>query len=150
MTRRLLARLRASLADETGSIAAWVIITAGVFALLIGLAVDVSGQVRARQHAYMVAGEAARAGTGQVSADSAMGGDTIAVDPAAAADAASAYLAASDVTGTVTITGGGTILEVVTSDTYDPRFLGTFGVGPLTVGGHAQARLVRVMDGSEQ
>ena len=74
----------------------------------------------------------------------------IAVDPAAAADAASAYLAASDVTGTVTITGGGTILEVVTSDTYDPRFLGALGVGPLTVGGHAQARLVRVMDGSEQ
>ena len=50
-------------------------------------------------------------------------GEYVAVDPVAARTAAEDYLAASDVTGTVTITGGDTITVNVT-DTYTPKFLG--------------------------
>jgi hypothetical protein len=142
--------LRTRLLDDAGSVASWFIVTAGLLAFLVGMAVDVSGKVSARSHAYMIAAEAARTGGQQIAAGSAMDGDVIAVDPLVAADAARDYLAAAGVPGTVTITGGGTTLDVTTETTYEPRFLGAFGVGPLEVGGHAQARLARVLQGSEQ
>lgn len=150
MTPTLHARARATLTNDRGSLIPWFLITTGMLAFLVGLAVDASGQIRTRQHAYMVAAEAARTGGQEVAVTTGMDGDSAAVDPLAAAAAARDYLAAAGVTGTVTITTGGTMLEVTTETEYDPRFLGTFGVGPLHVGGHAQTRLVRVMNGAEQ
>ena len=50
----------------------------------------------------------------------------------------------------VTVTDGGTTLLVTTEDTYQPVFLGVLGIGPMPVSGTGQARLVRVVEGSER
>ena len=77
--------------------------------MLVGLAVDLGGQVHAKQRAHDVAAQAARAGGQQVQAAPAIEGHYLAVDTAAAREAAEEYLAAADVSGTVTVTGGDTI-----------------------------------------
>ena len=50
---------------------------------------------------------------------------------------------------TRTITDGGTQLVVSTEDVYEPKILSLIGIPPIRVTGHGQARLVRVIDGSE-
>jgi hypothetical protein len=67
-------------------------------------------------------------------------GDGVSLDPAAAARAARSYLDAADVDGTVSVRGNA--VQVSTSITYQPVFLGIAGVGPLTVTGSASARPV--------
>ena len=51
---------------EQGSVAVWMISTALAMILMVGLAVDGSGQVLAKQRAQNVAAEAARAGGQQL------------------------------------------------------------------------------------
>ena len=118
--------ISAALKNDRGSIAPLVLMGFTMMALLIGLVVDASGQISARQHAYMVAAEAARAGGQQIDVNAAAG-----------------------VAGSASIVDGGTALAVTTTATYEPRFLGSIGLGPLTVEGHASTRLVRVQQGSE-
>ena len=72
------------------------------------------------------------------------------INTTAAAAAASAYLAAAGVSGTATITTGGTALEVDAHTTYSPRFLGAIGIGPIPIDGHAETRLVQVIQGAER
>ena len=55
----------------------------------------------------------------------------------------------SDVTGTVSIQGG-TTLVVTTRDTYDTKFLSIVGLGSMTVSGRAEARIIRSVGGVEQ
>lgn len=134
---------------ERGSISIWLVTSSFVMMMLVGLAVDLGGQVHAKQRAHNLAAQAARTGGEEVQAAPAMRGDFLAVDTAAARNAAKDYLAAAGVTGTVTITGGDSITVNVT-DTYNPRFLTIIGVGGLTVTGEASARLIRSLNGSEQ
>jgi len=135
--------------DERGSISLWLVTSSFVMMMLVGLAVDLGGQVHAQQRAHDVAAQAARTGGQQVQAAPAIEGHFLAVDAAAARNAAEDYLAGANVSGTVTITGGDTITVNVT-DTYRPTFLSFIGLGDLTVTGEASARLIRSLGGTEQ
>ena len=135
--------------DERGSITIWLAVSSFVMMILVGLAVDLSGQVHAKQRAHNIAAEAARTGGEQVQAAPAIQGQYVAIEAVAARNAAEDYLAAAGVTGTVTVIGGDTITVAVT-DTYTPKFLSVIGIGDLTVTSRASARLVRSIGGSEQ
>lgn len=135
--------------DERGSISLWLVTSSFVMLVLVGLAVDLGGQVHAKQRAHDVAAQAARAGGQQVQAAPAIEGHYLAIDTAAARAAAEDYLAAASVEGNVTITGGDTITVDVT-DTYSPKFLSFIGLGDLTVTGEASARLIRSLGGTER
>lgn len=145
----MMRRTRGRIRDERGSISIWLVTSSFVMMMLVGLAVDLGGQVHAKQRAHDIAAQAARTGGEQVQAAPAIKGDYVAVDATAARNAAEDYLAASGVTGTVTITGGDTITVHVT-DTYTPTFLSFIGLGDLTVTGEASARIIRSLGGTEQ
>ncbi|WP_067431164.1 pilus assembly protein TadG-related protein [Nocardioides jensenii] len=135
--------------DERGSISIWVITATLAMMILVGLAVDLGGQVHAQQRARDVAAQAARTGGQQVQAAPAVEGRYVALDTAAARQAAEEYLAAAGVEGTVTVTGGNTLTVNVT-DIYEPMFLSLVGVGNLKVTGDASARLIRTTGGLER
>jgi len=127
----------------------WLVTSSFVMMMLVGLAVDLGGQVRAKQRAHDVAAQAARAGGQQVQAGAAIPGDALSVDVGAARSAAQGFLAAADASGSVSISGGDTI-TVRVMDNYEPRFLGLIGIHNLHVTGEASARLVRSLGGTEQ
>jgi len=135
--------------DERGSISIWMATATLVMIVLVGLAVDLGGQVQAKERAHDIAAEAARTGGEQVQAAPAIEGRYLAVDATAAKKAAEDYLAASGVTGTVTISDGNTITVTVT-DTYSPKFLNIIGIGNLTVTSRVSARLIRSLGGNER
>ena len=135
--------------DDRGSLSLWLVTASFVMMMLVGLAVDLGGQVHARQRAHDVAAQAARAGGQQVRPAPAVRGEYVAVDPFAARNAAQDYLAAAGATGSVTITGGDTITVNVT-DTYNPKFLSIIGIGNLPVSGEASARLIRTLGWDER
>ncbi|HEY9564851.1 MAG TPA: pilus assembly protein TadG-related protein [Nocardioides sp.] len=135
--------------DERGSISIWVITATLAMMILVGLAVDLGGQVHAQQRAHDVAAQAARTGGQQVQAVPAVEGRYVALDTAAARQAAEEYLAAAGVEGTVTVSGGNTLTVNVT-DIYAPTFLSLIGVGDLKVTGDASARLIRTTGGVER
>ena len=134
--------------DERGSITIWLAVTGLVMMMLVGLAVDLGGQVHAKQRAHNIAAEAARTGAERVQAAPAIMGEQVTLDAPAAHGAAQAYLAAADVTGNVRITGD--TITVVVTDTYTPKFLSIIGIRDLTVTSTATARVVRSLGGSEQ
>lgn len=140
---------RRRLRNERGSISIWLATASFVMMILVGLAVDLGGQVHAQQQARDLAAQAARTGGQQVQAAPAIEGRYLNVDTAAARLAAKTYLAAAGIDGTVSITGGDTITVNVT-DTYTPKFLSFIGIGDLTVTGEASARLVRSLGGTER
>jgi Flp pilus assembly protein TadG len=135
--------------DEDGSITLWMVTASFAMMMLVGLAVDLGGQVHAQQRAQNVAGQAARAGGQEVQAAPALQGRYVAIDAAAARNAAQDYLSTAGANGTVSVTDGTTITVSVT-DTYRPKFLSIIGLGGLPVTGEASARLIRTVAGSEQ
>ena len=135
--------------DERGSVTIWIAVASFVMIALVGLAVDLGGQVHAQQRAHDLAAQGARAGGEQVRAAPAIQGRYARIDTAAARTAAQHYLDAADVHGTVTVTGGDTI-HVTVTDSYDPRFLTFLGIKQLDVTGTASARLIRTLGGTEQ
>ena len=145
---RYLRRARACRRDrERGSVTTWVALSAVVMIVLVGLAIDLGGQVYAKQRAQDIAAQAARAAGQQLQGGAAVRGQGAVVDPARAAAAARAYLAgAGDVTGSATTRGGDTII-VNTTSTYHTTFLSIIGIGSLTVTGHAQAHITRTIGG---
>ena len=133
---------------ERGSISVWAATSAVILLMCIGVAVDLSSQVRAEQHAYDVAAQAARTGGEALDATSVDGSyPSLAVGQARAA--VDQYLAAAGVTGTMTVTDG-TNVRVTVTDTYDPLFLGIVGLHDLTVHGEATARVIRTMGDNPQ
>lgn len=135
--------------DEHGSITLWTVTASFAMMMLVGLAVDLGGQVQAQQRAHNVAGQAARAGGQEVQAAPAVQGRYLAINAAAARNAAQDYLSTAGVNGTVSVTDGTTITVNVT-DTYRPKFLSIIGIGDLSVTGEASARLIRTVAGSER
>ena len=69
--------------DERGSISIWLAVSSFVMMILVGLAVDLGGQVHAKQRAHDIAAEAARTGGEQVQAAPAIKGEYVAVDAVA-------------------------------------------------------------------
>jgi Flp pilus assembly protein TadG len=134
---------------DRGSISIWLVTSSVVMMMLVGLAVDLGGQVHAKQRAHDIAAQAARTGGQHVQSAPAVTGDFLAIDIAAAKNAAQDYLSAAHVSGTVTVTNAETLTVEVT-DVYTPRFLGAVGIGDLTVTGEASARLIRTLGGNEQ
>lgn len=135
--------------DERGSISLWLALASVAMVLCVGLAVDLGGHTHAAQRAHDLAAQAARTAGEQVAAVQAIRGNTPQVDATAARAAAQQYLTRAGVTGSVAIQPGGRIAVTVT-DSYDPIFLTTLGIGRLPVTGTATARLVRAVDGTER
>ena len=74
--------------NERGSITVWLALSSFVMIFLVGLAVDLGGQVHAHERAHDVAAQAARAGGEEVEGSSAIQGHDLAISPAAARAAA--------------------------------------------------------------
>jgi hypothetical protein len=134
---------------ERGSITIWMATASLAMTVMVGLAVDLGGQVHAQQRAHDLAGQAARAGGQSVEAAPAVEGQAVRLDAIAAKSAAEHYLAAAGAEGTVAIASGD-ILTVEVTDTYHPRFLTILGIDQLRVSGNASARLVRSLGGAER
>ncbi|QCX27714.1 pilus assembly protein [Nocardioides jishulii] len=135
--------------DERGSITVWLALSSFVMIFLVGLTVDLGGQVHAHERAHDLAAQAARAGGEEVQGAAAIQGRELAIRPAAARAAAERYLEAAGVNGTVDIRDGDTI-TVTVHDTYDAKFLGLIGITRLDVTGTASARLVRTLGGNQR
>ena len=133
--------------DERGSVTVWGVLIAVVLIMVIGITVDLTGQVNAQQRAHDLAQQAGRTAANQVQASQVMRGQSPQTDPAAARTAASNYLRAAGVDGSVTIAGP-TTLSVHVTIVYQPKFLGTAGIGPKTVSGGATIQLSRVVNGA--
>ena len=126
----------------------WMITTALTMMLCVGLAVDLSGHVHAKQRAQAIAAEAARAGGQQLQASVAVRGDAAVVDASAAITTAKTYLAAvPDVTGTVTLASGGRV-QVATQAVYATKILSMIGITTLPVTGAAEVDINRVLEGT--
>jgi Flp pilus assembly protein TadG len=148
MTTTRISRLRH---DERGSVSVWAVLIVAVFTLVVGISVDLTGQIAAKQQATDIAAQAARIAGQQADPNRLMGGEnSVVVDTTRARRAALDYIAGADMTGTVNVTAGGTQLEVMVTATYTPVFLTAIGIGPLTVTGTSTARLVRAQDGTER
>lgn len=141
--------MRAGRVDDRGSISIWLVTATFAMTLLVGVAVDLTGQVHAQQHAQQVAAQAARTAGQQLQAPPAVRGQYAQVDLSPAVAAAETFLAASDVTGSAHPRGGTTVV-VDTTDTYQTVFLSIIGLDGLTVHGHSESRVVRVAGGVEQ
>jgi Flp pilus assembly protein TadG len=135
--------------DERGSITVWLALSSFVMIFLVGLAVDLGGQVHAHERAHDLAAQAARAGGEEAEGAAAIQGHHLTISPAAARAAAQRYLDAAGVSGTVAITNGNTI-TVAVHDSYDPQFLGLIGINRLDVTGTATARLIRTLEGNQR
>ena len=133
--------------NERGTVTVWGVLIALVLLLVIGITVDLTGQVNAQQRAHDLAQQAGRTAANHVQAKQVMHGQTPQIDTAAARTAASAYLRAAGVEGTVSISGP-TTLSVHVTVVYQPKFLGTAGIGPKTVSGDATIELSRVVNGA--
>lgn len=144
MRRKVMRRL----GEERGSGTVVGVLLVLILAMLVAFVVDVSGQVRTKQHAQASAVQAARAGGQAVQAQGAMDGSGAVVDLQAAVVAAQDALAAQGVTGTVRIEGDSTLVVDV-EDQYDTKMLSAVGVGSISAKGHAESRLVRVVEGDE-
>ncbi|WP_245934255.1 pilus assembly protein TadG-related protein [Branchiibius hedensis] len=132
---------------DRGSVSIFMASAAFVMIVLVGLAVDLGGQVAAQQRARDVAAQAARSGGEQVLGGPAVNGQGAQIDTAAAASAARSYLSTAGVSGTATIQGNDTLV-VTTSANYQTKFLSIIGIGSLHVTGHSSARLIRAQNGA--
>lgn len=137
--------------DEKGAaITTWAVLIVVAMTLIVGIAVDLSGQINAKRLAGDVAAQAARAAGQQIDAEVYLtDGRSVAIVNASARDAAIAYIEAAGMTGTARIVSG-TELVVETYATYTPVFLSALGVGELQVTGTATTRAVRALDGKER
>ena len=127
----------------------WFATASLVMVILVGMAVDLGGKVHTQQRTRSVAAQAARTGAQEVEGSTAVRGEDLRVDITAAKSAAQDYLHAAGVNGTVTVTGGDTLM-VRTTDTYNSKFLGIIGLDAMPVTGEASARLVRAEGGIER
>lgn len=134
---------------DRGSVSIFMATASFVMIVLVGLAVDLGGQVAAQQRARDVAAQAARAGAQQVLAGPAVQGQGAHIDAGAAEGATRAYLSAAGVAGTAIVAGNNT-LDVTISADYQTKFLSIIGLGSLHVTGHSTAQLIRAQNGQAQ
>lgn len=137
------------LRSERGSIVStWALLTLTVMTLMVGVAVDLSGQLAALRQASEVAAQAARSAAQQVATDTYMAdGRSVQVTASRAKVAAVNYIHASGMTGSARIVDGDLVVDATAP--YTPRFLGMFGFGNLDVSGSATVRIARALNGEE-
>ena len=120
-----------------------------VFTLILGIAVDLSGQVQTKRQAHEVAAQAARIAGQHVDADRFLdSGGRIRLSTASSRTAALSYITATGMTGAVAING--TDVTVTVTAQYTPVILPIVGVTTLPVTETATARAVRALDGTER
>ena len=134
---------------DRGSLSVFAVVATLALIVIIGLVVDGGGKVQAQQRAQEAARQAARAGGQAIQASTAIRGQGATADVGAARSAAQSYLTSAGAAGTVSIQGGTTII-VDSTGSYTPIFLSIIGVGPQSVRGHSEARIVRVVGGVAQ
>lgn len=136
--------------DERGAaVTVWTVGIAALITLVLGIAVDLTGLIHAKQHAGDLAAQAARHAGQQISTGTFMNSGRLEVRARLAQTAAIEYLDAAGMAGTATVQDG-TTLVVTSHIRWTPTFLGAIGVGPLDVSATATARVVRAQDGSEE
>lgn len=150
MTTRMRSKtIRTRAKRDRGSVSLFAVVATVALIVIIGLVVDGGGKIQAQQRAQEAAREAARAGGQAIQAAAAVRGQGATVDNGAARSAAESYLTLANVAGTVSIQGGTTIV-VDSTESYTPIFLSIIGIGPQSVRGHSEARIVRAVGGAEQ
>ena len=135
---------------DKGSVTIWLAVASFVMIVLVGVAVDLSGQVYAQQHARDIAAQAARTAGQQINASLGVRGIGAQTNTAQAIAAAKSYIAAAVMEGDASITAGGTTITVSVVDTYETKFLSIIGLTSLRVTGSAETRVVRVVGGVER
>ena len=141
---------RKGLWDERGSVSVWAALIVAAVTLIVGISVDLTGQIAAKQYATDIAAQAARVAGQQLDSNAVMGGGPRArVDVTSARATALAFIRGAGMEGTVTVTSGTRLLITATA-TYRPVFLTAIGLGPLTVTGTSTARIVRAQNGTER
>ena len=135
---------------DKGSVTIWLALASFVMIVLVGVAVDLSGQVYAQQHARDIAAQAARTAGQQINSSLGVRGIGAQTNTAQAIAAATSYIAAAGMEGDASITGGGTTITVRVVDTYETKFLSIIGLTSLRVTGSAETRVVRVVGGVER
>lgn len=136
--------------DQRGSaLTTGAVLLVVVFTLILGIAVDLSGQIQAKRQAFDVAAQAARIAGQQLDADRFLdSGGAVRLSTANARRAALACIEKADMTGDVTIDG--TQITVTATAQYTPVVLSLVGINALPVSGTANARAVRALDGTER
>lgn len=127
---------------DDGGLTPMVLVFALAIFMMVGLAVDGGGRLRANERANDIASEAARAGGQALNLPRAITGQADVIDPAAAAAAAHDYLTTAGVTGSVSVGANGKTITVTVSIPYEPVFLSIVGFGPWTETGTATAALL--------
>ena len=135
---------------DKGSVTIWLALASFVMIVLVGVAVDLSGQVYAQQHARDIAAQAARTAGQQINASLGVRGIGAQTNTAQAVAAATSDIAAAGMEGDASVTGGGTTITVSVVDTYETKFLSIIGLTSLRVTGSAETRVVRVVGGVER
>lgn len=144
LRRRLLSH------PDRGSISLFAVVATVALIIIIGLVVDGGGRIQAQQRAQAAAREAARSGGQAIQFAPAIRGQGVYANSGPARTAAQSYLNGAGVSGSVSILNNGTVIAVDTTESYQPIFLSIAGIGSVTVRGHAQARIVRVVGGAER
>jgi hypothetical protein len=116
-------------------------------AMVFGVAVDATGQLRTLMRAENIAAEAARAAGQAIDVNAVAATGEHRVDPDRAVAYASEYLetAGHDIPAgdwEVGLSDDGTAVEIIVPLTYHRRILGLFGVPDVTVTGRSTAVLV--------
>ncbi|MFJ3825998.1 TadE/TadG family type IV pilus assembly protein [Streptomyces nodosus] len=142
-------RSRSDARGDRGSVSIYVAIVLVGLLVMIGIAVDGGGKMRATERADALAQEAARAGGQQLDAGDAITADRIAVDPAAARAAALDYLRQAGAKGMVDVSGDARTLTVTVTGKYSTRFLPVIGVTDMSVTGHGSATLLHGVNAPE-
>lgn len=133
---------------DRGSVTVWLATSSFIMIVLVGLAVDLAGQVRSQQRVRNVAAQAARAGGQELNGPRAIRGLSVKANPVKAARTSQAYLSTAGVSGTAVAKGD--TVTVSASDTYSTKFLSVIGLKRMRVTGRAEVRIVRVSGGVER
>lgn len=136
--------------DEKGTaLTTGAVLLVTVFTLILGIAVDLSGQVQTKRQAFDVAAQAARVAGQHLDIDRFLDtAGSFRLSTATARQAALDYIEQAGMTGQVTIDG--TDITITTTAQYTPVILPLLGIATLPVSGTANARAVRALDGTER
>lgn len=136
--------------DERGSaLTTGAVLLAPVLTLILGIAVDLSGQVQTKRQAFEAAAQAARIAGQELDADRFLDtGGSLRLSTPHARQAALDAIEQAGMTGEVTIDG--TQITVTATAQYTPVVLSIVGIETLPVSSMATARAVRALDGTER